>query len=100
MPEFLISWQSKRGNDTQIGEMPAGDDVLGERTTGYYEEKIGKIRSYWNYVTKNVRYRIVLASRRYNMTNEDIWDAVKSWKEEALQRKLFTCVSDLSLIHI
>ena len=94
MPGFSLKWSTKVGNGTTKGERFDVSKVLA-KVVGAKKPEVTGMRSYWKIISKNIRYSIVLASRRYNMTNTEIWDITKHWKREAIRKQLFTCVSNI-----
>ena len=70
-------------NDSDVMQKYDVDAVLdgmGKR----YDNKRGSIKKYSDFITKNVSYRIVQAYKRNAMTNSEIWEVIKSYKEEAV----------------
>ena len=95
MPGFSIKWRTKQGNSTGKNEMFPVKQVLEKMYDNKNKPIIKIISTYQNFVSKNLRYRIVRSARRFNMTDDEIWDIVRGWKLEAMQKKVFSCASDV-----
>ena len=95
MPGFSLAWETKQINGTTKQQKYGVLDVIDETKEWDKSYYVDMIHDYQNFLSKKVRYTIVRPARQYNMTNKEIWDIVKTWKKEALQRNLFTCVSDV-----
>ena len=90
MPGFSLRWNtsgSKRYAEV-FDVIKVVEKMEGERGS-YYE-----LKTYLNFVTKNVRYRFVRPAKQYNMTDIEMWDTVKSWKKETAHKKLVVCLAD------
>ena len=95
MPGFSLAWDTKQINGTTKKQKYGVLDVIDETKEWDKSYYVDMIHDYQNFLSKKVRYTIVRPARQYNMTNKEIWDIVKTWKKEALQRNLFTCVSNV-----
>ena len=96
IPGFLINWgkndKHSTGKEQQLGVyeifdmLSFNDSIL--REAHYYRNSL---TDYNMFLSKTVRYGIVKRAKGYNMTNDELWHIVKSFKVDPFQKSLFTC---------
>ena len=92
MPGFSLTWKTRRSQNKTVDSQTFDVSKVLEEMYGRKDHtKVYTIRTYLNWVTKQVRYSIVGQAKRYNMTNREIWKMIKSWKREVIRKKLVTC---------
>ena len=96
IPGFLIKWG--KNNITSTGDrQKLGVHEVFDMLT--YSDSIPReaytnpktMLDYHTFLGKRMRYRIVKKAKEYNMTNDELWKIVKSFKLDAIQENLFTC---------
>ena len=96
MPGFSLKWTTTgEGNQPLDQSYGITADILKTMNCSWEKELYDNaISQYQTFISKYVRYHVVRKAKQYNMTNEDIWTIISSWKREAIQTKVFTCKSN------
>ena len=95
LPGFSFNWETRTGESSRDRQVFDVIKVAERFLANSGQSNMFILKTYFNIVSKRVRYNIVRRSKQYNLTNREIWDMVKSFKREVIGKKLFTCASNV-----